>query len=48
MSIEIKSDKEIYLTGLPVADGGGGTPSGGCPSVTIVLQSPTVTTEEQS
>jgi len=47
MSIEIKSDKEIYLSGLPVA-GGGGTPSGGCPSITIVLQSPTVTTEEQS
>lgn len=46
MSIELKSDKEIYLTGLPVA--GGGTPSGGCPSITIVLQSPTVTTEEQS
>lgn len=59
MSIEIRSDKEIYLTGLPVATGGGGdTPSGGggisvttaliSPSATISLSNPIVTTEEQS
>ena len=49
MSIEIKSDKEIYLTGLPATSGGGGGEKQGYVEVVgVTLGSILTTTEEQS